>query len=139
RQMERNRELAQVEYARLQRERDKVDAWLAKANAAEDQTIEYMSAKLEPWIKTAIEGRKKRSIDLPFGRAGFKATPGRMEYKDAVAVVAYAEARTPSIVEIKKSVPKAAMKKLIEATGEVPDCVELIDGEDKFYVETKEE
>jgi hypothetical protein len=138
-EMANNADVAQAEYARLERERAKVDAWLAKTNASAQQTIDYMESKLEPWIKITIEGRKKRSVDLPFGRAGFKVTPGRMEYKDEKSVVAWAKENAPDIVVVKESVPKPQLKAAIELTGEVPEGVEFIFGEDKFYVETKEE
>ena len=129
--MARNNDYAQAMAAKYRE-------WADKENERHAATIERMRGYLEPWVREQTTG-KRRSVSLPDGTAGFRRTPQRIEYRDETAVVVWAEGKAPEKVVVKKTLPKAAAKELIEATGEVPECVDLIEGEDRFYMEAKEE
>lgn len=51
---------------------NRVNGWLKEEIEKAQQDIDYFSAMLMPFVAEQIEGKKKRSIDLPSGRAGFK-------------------------------------------------------------------
>ncbi|MFA5377241.1 MAG: host-nuclease inhibitor Gam family protein [Dehalococcoidia bacterium] len=124
-------DLAQKELARIQ-------AWLDKENAADLESVAYLESKLEPWVEAAIDGGKKRSINLPFGIAGFRHTPDKLEIKDEAAALAWAKANKPEAVKVRESILKEPLADHIKTTGEIPDGCEPVPGEDRFYTKTEE-
>lgn len=142
--IEDRRNTAQKEYAKLEKKRSRVDAWLEKEVEQQNQSIAAMKAFLEPWVRANITD-KKRSIKLPFGRVGFRKTKGRKEILDAIAALAWAEENAKAAVVTKKHVGITELNEWIETrsteTGEVPELppsIKVVEPEDKFYVETKE-
>ena len=98
-------------------------------------TVENMKAMLHPWAEVEIAKQgKTKHVKLLGGEVGFRQSPARLEVIDTDAALS---SLPESCIRIKKEVDKTATKKLIETTGELPDGVELVPGEVRFYVEAK--
>jgi hypothetical protein len=84
--------------------------------------------------------KKKRSIDFPAGRLGFRAVGQSIEIpKDREAEAIAACEANPDLadaVKVVKSLLKTPIADHIKKTGEVPDWVTVNDPYDKFYVQS---
>ena len=119
--------------------RTKLDKWLAEANKPDLATIEFMQGKLEPYIADSLQGEKRRSVKLPSGTAGFRASPERVEVEDEAAALTWCEANLPAAVKVKKYLSLTEIKASIKAGSAMPEAVRLVGGETRFYVKESEE
>ena len=126
---------------------NRVNEWLKKETEKAQQDIDSLSAMLMPFVAEQIEGKKKRSITLPSGRAGFtKGTTvffyGNTEAsKDNQSLLEYLvdNAYTEYVkTEILETVDWANLKKTLKVTDEgmvvISDTGEVVD---MMYVEQK--
>ena len=103
---------------------------------------EHLSALLQMYAETQLEGKKKRSISLPNGKFGFRKCPPSFTKEDTT-LLEYAEKERPDCVKVKKSVDWANLKKgctvdgdhLISQDGEIIPGVTVEQHPDKFYTE----
>lgn len=117
--------------------------------AARENTLDYMHReKITALVAMLIakQGGKKKSIDLPSGRAGFRVSPVTAEYADISAVKTFAE-KNPDAAgvyfEDTKVVPRVDKKALKIAIdeyaaaheGEMPHGMTLKGGQERFYVD----
>jgi phage host-nuclease inhibitor protein Gam len=118
----------------------RIDDWLVKQCAEYESTKRAMEELLKPFIERELAGKKTRSIALPGGKAGFRKAPDALEIKDEAAALSWARDHVPDAVKVKvtESVLKEPLEKHIEATGEIPDGVELIAGKETFYIKPLE-
>ena len=65
-------QLEKVAKARKEMFAAKIDEWLAESIAKPQILIAEKTAMLQPIIQNHLEGKKKKSIKLPSGTAGFK-------------------------------------------------------------------
>lgn len=124
---------------------DRIDTWLEKATLDYHKTIDVMKEFLEPYIKQqcdeeSTEKKKKRSVKLVLGVAGFRATSGRTNIVDMEKAVEWAKKQGLEI-KVVESVSATAIKESIKANGEIPpeDAVIIEVGEDRFYVKVDTE
>ena len=118
----------------------RIEEWYEGEKKEHENTVNRMMEFLRPWVASEIAHGTKKSVKLPDGaKAGFRASPPRVEIGDMEEVVAWAESKAPSIVQVKKHVNKTDIKKLIEEKGEVPPTVEIVPNEGRFYVDVRDE
>ena len=113
----------------------RIDAWLTKASAADNDSISYLSTLLRPFVESEVSmQRRSRSLILPSGVAQLRKLPDRLDIVDKDAALSYCESSHPEAVIIKKDLSRSALKTLIVSQGEaVPGCsFEL--GPDELYV-----
>jgi len=119
--------------------RARVAKWEEEANGPDFATIAFMQSKLEPYIADSLQGEKRRSVKLPSGTAGFRASPDRVEVEDEAAALAWCEANLPAAVKTKKYLSLTEIKASLKAGGAMPEAVRLVGGETRFYVKETDE
>jgi hypothetical protein len=113
----------------------RIDAWLTKASAADNDSISYLTILLRPFVESEVSmQRRSRSLVLPSGTAQLRRQPDRLDIVDKEVALSYCEASHPEAVVIKKDLSRLALKTLIVSQGEaIPGCsFEL--GSDELYV-----
>jgi hypothetical protein len=113
----------------------RIDAWLTKASAADNDSISYMSLLLRPFVEIEVSTqRRSRSLVLPSGVAQLRKLPDKLDITGPEAALSYCEKSHPEAVIVKKDLSRSALKTLIVSQGEaVPGCsFEL--GPDELYV-----
>lgn len=131
-----------------------VDNWLKSETEDAQRNIDSLSAMLQPFIENELAGKKKRSINLPSGRAGFKKGNTTFYYgndkasKDNQQLLAFLldnHYNEYVKTEISESVDWGNFKKqlavtddgnvVIASTGEIIDVMTANQEPDKFYVQ----
>ena len=109
---------------------------IADYEAARDQKAEQYEHKLA-WLKTALHahyvhsGEKK--LDYPDGALSMRKGSERVEIENEVVFTN--THKLPFVREVYTRTPdKAAIKKHIKTTGEIPEGADLVRGEDTFVV-----
>jgi hypothetical protein len=113
----------------------RIDAWLTKTSAADNDSISHLSMILRPFVEIEVSTqRRSRSLVLPSGTAQLRKLPDRLDIVDRDAALSYCESSHPEAVIIKKDLSRSALKTLIVSQGEaIPGCsFEL--GSDELYV-----
>jgi hypothetical protein len=113
----------------------RVDAWLSKTLAPDNDSICYLSGLLRPFIESEIATqRRSRSLVLPSGTAQLRKLPDRLDITSPEAAMAWAAENAPNAIIVKKELSRSVLKSLIVSQGEaVPGCsFEL--GSDELYV-----
>ena len=122
-----------VELARSYKAR--IDAWLADANSTDNDSIDYLSMLLKPWVETEVSmQRRSRSILLPTATAQLRKLPDRIDIVDRDAALAYCKANHPEAVVVREDISKAAVRSLIFTEGEAIPGVEAELGQDEIYI-----
>ncbi len=95
--------------------------------------IYAFGAKVKATIDRMLhsQGGKKKSVNLLTGRAGYRASPERLQIVDADRVLLWAEKCCPQA--IKRSVSMSAINEHFKATGEIPDGVIHVESHENFY------
>lgn len=125
-------------YTALARDyKKRIDERLEKLVEPHQKTIAVMTSFLTPWANTEIARlHNKKSIELPSGRVGFRSSTGSLEITDEVKAITWLEGNGHvECVKTEKTIRKDETKKLIKATGEVPDGLDLKSGATVFYVD----
>jgi len=116
----------------------KIDEWLKKENEKDERNIDFLTSLLEPWVREKVATQKNRSINILGCRMGFRKLPPKIEFKEGYDPVE--EAKKAGIkVEIKEYVPAKNVKEYIKKTGKIPDFVNYIDDEERFYITFEED
>lgn len=122
---------------------EKAKAWSEKECAAAERAEEFFLARfrgqLLAWATSQLAriGGKKRSLDLPAGRLGFRKFPSRLVVDDEKTVLAWAEKECPeAAVEIpaKTVLSREAVIGHYKRTGEIPPGCSVMDEKDEFFV-----
>lgn len=79
----------------------------------------------------AAEKGKRKSVDYATGRAGFRATPGKLTIVDAEQLRAWCEAHYMD--GLKLEISKSAIDRYFKDTGEVPPGCHYSPPGDRFY------
>ena len=114
----------------------RIDAWLTKASAADNDSVSYLSGLLRPYAETEVAmQRRSRSLVLPSGAAQLRKLPDKLDIVDPEdACPLLLRDLAPEAVIIKKDLSRSALKTLIVSQGEaVPGC-EFSLGSDELYV-----
>jgi len=113
----------------------RIDAWLSDANAADIDSIEYLSSLLKPWVEAEVaKQRRSRSVLLPTATAQLRKLPDRIDIVDRDAALAYCKANHPEAVVVREDISKTAVRSLIFTEGEAIPGVEAELGRDELYI-----
>lgn len=81
-------------------------------------------------VKRKLGSGKKKSIKTPFGIAGFRTTPNKVDVTEPKNLLPFFWRTIPE----EKQPDKVVIAEHIKTTGEVPDGCVMIDGVEKFYI-----
>ena len=113
----------------------RIDAWLSDANSTDNDSIDYLSMLLKPWVEIEVsKQRRSRSILLPTATAQLRKLPDRIDIVDRDAALAYCKANHPEAVVIREDISKTAVRSLIFTEGEAIPGVEAELGRDELYI-----
>lgn len=113
----------------------RIDAWLSDANAADIDSIEYLSSLLKPWVEIEVaKQRRSRSVLLPTATAQLRKLPDRVDILDAPTALGYLKANHPEAVIVREDISKSAVRSLILTEGEAIPGVEAQLGHDELYI-----
>ena len=132
-------ELRQIEQW-ADRERDRINAVVARESVRSKRTIEFMSGHLRVWLATLLrEGRRTKSLDLPGGRFSIRTVPARLQVNDEQRLLDWAKVHAPELVQTKETVDRQAMKGRLFTEGTT--VVDSVTGEvlDFAHVEPSRE
>lgn len=110
-----------------------------RAERDEERLMARFSAELEEWARAQLTGKKK-SVDLPAGRLGFRSEPAKLTYVDKDAEKAALEwarkchAECVVVIPASERLDKEAINRLMKTTGEIPDGATLVEATELFYV-----
>jgi hypothetical protein len=116
----------------------RVKRWAAKeirrSEQDEERLLFLFGRQLEIWASSRLDGRRK-SINLPGGRIGFRRKPMKLVVVDEEAVKAWARENCPSAIKTVERLMKAAINEHFVATGEVPPTGIRVENErNAFYI-----
>ncbi len=112
----------------------RIDAWLSDANAADIDSIEYLSAALKPYIEFEVSRqRRSRSVLLPTATAQLRKLPDRIDIVDRDAALAYCKENLPRLVITREDLSKTELKKAVFDGNAIPG-VEAELGCDELYI-----
>ena len=122
-------------------EKAKLDLFLAEAVKEHDDKIEYFSYLLEPYIAETLKDEKKKSVKLPGGVVGFRASQPKIE-RDEEKLLAWVKANKASFVKVSENVNWSELKtelkfegkQAVTTDGEVVPGITVEEQEAKFYV-----
>lgn len=111
----------------------------ARMKALQSRTngLDYVFAPVaERFCREKIRHGKTKSVKLEWGTLGFRTKPAKLVVADEAKVLAAAKANPTmaAIVRMKESVAMEPLKAYVEASGEMPDGVELEPARENFYV-----
>lgn len=104
--------------------------------------VEWLHSRLRLHLPHTGAGMEeafgKKSLALPHGTVGFRASPATVRIVDQAALVVYANANgIPVQITTTEKVLSADVKTWHEMTGDVPPGVEYVEGSESFYVKPK--
>lgn len=127
-------EIAEIE-SRFNSEIDRLKYW-------KQTEIEKLENKLE-FINLALEGFYcqsdfKKTQKFPSGNIGYRKLPDKVVVNDSDSYIAWVkkaglDERT-DLIKTKVTPDKKGIKLYITQSGEIPDGVEMVTGENKFYI-----
>ncbi len=113
----------------------RIDAWLSDANSSDNDSIDYLSMLLKPWVESEVsKQRRSRSILLPTATAQLRKLPDRIDIVDRDAALAYLKENHSEAVVIREDISKTAVRSLIFTEGEAIPGVEAELGRDELYI-----
>ena len=106
-----------------------IETWLGHKSNQKQSQIDFLSGRMEEYLRT----REIKSMSLPAGIVGLRRQPDKVEVTNAELFYEKADAnlirKIPETQE--PDIPK--IKQQIKQTGEVPDGVDVVSQESKFY------
>ncbi len=113
----------------------RIDAWLAKAQAPDTDSVAYLMGLLRPFVEAELaHQRRSRTLSLPSGSASLRRLPDRLEVTDREAALAWCETHAPEVVVVKKDLSKTELKKLVFQQSEPVPGVDASLGTDQLYI-----
>ena len=119
---------------------DRVEAFAAaenrRARREEAFFVGRFGLQIERWLLSELErrGGKAKSINLPAGRVGLRSVGPKLEVLDPDAVLAWAREHCPEAIKQTESLRKTPLNEHFEATGELPEGVQIQPQRDDFYI-----
>jgi hypothetical protein len=122
--------------------RRRVNVWAeAEASRAEKEEAHLMRLfgnQLEQWVahELLLLGRKRRSLDLPAGRVGFRTTPMSLSVMEEPSVIAWAKLNCPAAVVTStvERLLKTPLTEYLQNTGDAPPSTQVEPSRDKFFI-----
>lgn len=108
-----------------------------RAECEEKRLLFMFGGQLRVWAQSEIaklKGRRK-SLSLPSGVLGFRASRASVVIDDEQAVLDWARKHCPSAIVVSERLSRTAFNEHVAATGEVPDVGVHLEAErEVFYV-----
>ncbi len=113
---------------------ERIRSWLDSANAADIDSIDYLSSLLKPWVEAEVaKQRRSRSVLLPTGTAQLRKLPDKVEIVNLNAALAYCKENLPGIVITREDLSKTELKKAVFDGNAIPG-VEAQLGRDELFI-----
>lgn len=126
----------------VRRKVEQLEAWADREKRHEQGTIDSMQGLLYPFVLQETAGKRRKSISLPSGVAGFRSKAVKYEY-DVGELLDWIRNHDNRFLEIKEVVVWGDLKKslqvthegsvIVSDTGEVIGCIRAQDDGDSFY------
>ena len=133
------REIAAIERARVRTlgpfksEIDRLKNEVINISESYDKQIERFSGALECYLENNPPERGK-SVTFPAGVIGTRRSSGSIDVLDVSAAVSWCRGNLPGAIRVEEKVQKKVLKDHLKRTGEIPDGIEYLAPEDRFYV-----
>jgi len=115
----------------------KIDLWFARANSEDEGTMNYMMSLLKPYIEREVAKlRKSKTIKAPGVNISLRKKPNKVDIIDEDLAIQYCEVNQPQIIQVKKTVSKSEINKLL-TKGELIPGVEVLIGDDELQIKAK--
>ena len=112
----------------------RIDSWLSDANASDNDSIDYLSSLLKPWVEFEVaKQRRSRSVLLPTATAQLRKLPDRIDIVDREAALSYCKENLPQLVITREDLSKTELKKAVFDGNAIPG-VEAELGHDELYL-----
>lgn len=124
--------------ARLHRER--VKAWCEREVRRSEQLEErfwYLyGSQLREWAASELRrlGGRRKSLDLPDARVGWRAEAMRVIVDDESAALEWATSTCPAAIVVTRRISRSAIKSHFESKGECPTGARVEPAGEKFYL-----
>jgi len=124
----------------------RLQEYIRRVNEDTEKNTAGLKAMMEPFVKTLLDGGKRKSFTAPSGTVGFRKQEPEFEKDDEALVKWLKESEKRDLVKVKESVDWASLKKRLVDVMDDGTCVtqdgELIPAEaikaiprpDKLYV-----
>jgi phage host-nuclease inhibitor protein Gam len=113
---------------------ERIRSWLDSANAADIDSIDYLSSLLKPWVEAEVaKQRRSRSVLLPTGTAQLRKLPDKVEIVNLNAALAYCKENLPGLVITREDLSKTELKKAVFDGNAIPG-VEAQLGRDELFI-----
>lgn len=102
----------------------------------EERLLFLFGNDLRLWTTTEL-GRlkgKRKSIDLPDGRVGYRHEAERFVVENEALVVQWAQSSCPDVLKMVPHLSRTALKAHIETTGELPKGVRIEPSNERFFI-----
>ena len=96
----------------------------ARARRTEEFFLVHYQQQLIDFARQQLreENGRRKSVNLPAGRIGFRAEPAKLIVDDEATVIAWAKQNKPALVQTIERLSKIALNQHVETTGEIPPC-----------------
>ena len=95
----------------LEAERARVAAWLDAETASAREQVAQLEARLSEYALDVRDAYDRKSVSFPHGKVQTRESGGSWEVVDAAAVLEWAEANRPELVQVRKSFTVAEAKR----------------------------
>jgi hypothetical protein len=113
----------------------RIDAWLTKASASDNDSISCLTMLLRPYVESELATqRRSRSLVLPSGTAQLRKLPDRLDITNPEAAMSWASEHRPEAIVIRKELSKSVLKSVIFKEGDAVPGVSAELGPDELYV-----
>jgi hypothetical protein len=122
--------------------RRRVNIWAeaeaSRADKEESHLLRLLGSQLERWVTDELlrSRQKRRSLDLPAGRVGFRTAPMSLSVLDETSVIAWAKLNCPAAVVTTtvERLLKTPLTEYLQNTGDVPPSTQVEPSRDKFFI-----
>jgi len=127
--------------AAANRQREKIDAWLADAKTKRDDRVNFFEMHAVGFLQRHRQAELDRGVKPEKLTKTLKLASGSVQARqgwdtfnvtDEAAAIKWAEANDSPVLVVKRSVSKTEIARHVKATGEMPDGVEIVPGEVKL-------
>jgi phage host-nuclease inhibitor protein Gam len=121
-----------INFREIDKEKSLIENWMLNQNSKLQDKIEYLSRKLEAWIKE----KGQKTLNLPHGTIRLRKLPDRVEIIDLEAFMAAADGSLLAVIPSTAKPDLNKIKSLIKSTGSIPSGVNFIEGIERFTFKT---
>ena len=106
---------------------ERVKRWadheIRRAEQDEERLMYLFGSQLHAWVASEVArfGGRRKSLNLPAGRVGFKKLGMKLVIEDIQAVLQWAKTACPAAVIVKERLDKALLDDHVRRTGALPD------------------